>query len=425
VVHTDGMKPQELQRLDCRLEHFLEQLLGPMGRSERRHWARIYIEGLLLDGERKSIEPIANRIHGANVQSLRQFVGQSPWSVEEIQHKLTERMVDLLSEPEVWVLDETSFPKAGEHSVGVARQYCGALGKIANCQVAVSLHWSSMEFSCPMSWRLYLPPEWFADPQRAAEVKLPVEINYQSKTKLALDLIDQALSWEIPVMPVVADSFYGNDFGFRENLRQRQLPYVLAVEPTTVVWRQDPNLPLPPPQKTGRPRQFPPLESLPQPEDLLTLAQKLPLGAWQMVTWRKGSQAPQRSRFAKLKIWAAHGWRKKTHPDRVPEWLLIEWPSAEEKPTKYWLGQLGFKTPGLRRLVRIAHSRWRIELDYRELKDELGLDHYEGRQWMGWHHHVTLVSMAYAFLRAEQARLKKNFWCDLASGAPQTSSQID
>jgi SRSO17 transposase len=419
------MKRQELKGLDNRLEHFLEQLLEPLGRRERRHWARIYIEGLLLDGERKSIEPIANRIEGADVQALRQFVGQSPWAVEEIQHRLAERMVDLLSEPEVWILDETSFPKAGEHSVGVARQYCGVLGKIANCQVAVSLHWSSLEFSCPLSWRLYLPQEWLEDPQRAAEVKLPAEIRYQSKTELALELIDQAVSWEIPVMPVVADSFYGNDFGFRENLRQRQLPYVMAVEPTTVVWRQDPKVDLPPPKKTGRPRQFPPVESLPQPEDLLTIAQHLPRSAWQMVTWRKGSQAPQRSRFAKLKIWAAHGWRKQAHPERVPEWLLIEWPLGEEKPTKYWLGRLGSQTPGLRRLVRIAHSRWRIELDYRELKDELGLDHYEGRQWMGWHHHVTLVCMAYAFLRVEQARLKKNFWCDLAPSSPQTSSHFD
>jgi SRSO17 transposase len=167
------MKPQTLKGLEARLTHFLEDLLEPMGRRERQHWARVYVQGLLLDGERKSIEPMASRIAGADVQALRQFVGQSPWAVEEVQRRLAHKVVDLLSEAEVWIIDETSFPKAGQHSVGVARQYCGTLGKIANCQVAVSLHWSSTEASCPLVWRLYLPREWLEDPARAAEVKLP------------------------------------------------------------------------------------------------------------------------------------------------------------------------------------------------------------------------------------------------------------
>ena len=167
------MTPRELQALDQRLMTFLEDLLAPLGRSERRHWARVYIQGLLLDGERKSIEPMASRMEGADVQALRQFVGQSPWAVENVQRELARKVVDLLSDPEVWILDETSFPKAGEHSVGVARQYCGALGKVANCQVAVTLHWSSAEASCPLGWRLYLPRPWIEDRERAQEVKLP------------------------------------------------------------------------------------------------------------------------------------------------------------------------------------------------------------------------------------------------------------
>lgn len=419
------MKSQELKALDCRLSAFLEDLLAHMGRNERRHWARVYIQGLLLDGERKSIEPIANRISGADVQALRQFVGQSPWAVEEVQRQLAQKVVELLSEPEVWILDETSFPKAGEHSVGVARQYCGALGKIANCQVAVTLHWSSREASCPLGWRLYLPKEWVNDPERLAKVKAPAGIVYKSKSELALELIDQMSDWEMPRFPVVADSFYGNDFDFRQHLRSRQLSYVMAVEPTTVVWTSDPNVPFEQANKRGRRREYPPLSTLPSPEDLRTLAQELDVKAWRKVTWREGTKGGQHSRFAMVKVWAAHGWRRQEHPKRVAEWLLIEWPIDYEEPTKYWLARLEGSNPGMRRLVRIAHARWRIELDYRQLKEELGLDHFEGRHWLGWHHHVTLVSMAYAFLRSEQVRDKKNSWCDFASSTPETSSPAD
>src|SRR5215470_10242222 len=409
------MKLQTLKGLETRLTHFLEDLLEPMGRRERRHWARVYVQGLLLDGERKSIEPMASRMEGADVQALRQFVGQSPWAVDEVQRRLAHKVIDLLSEAEVWIIDETSFPKAGRHSVGVARQYCGTLGKIANCQVAVSLHWSSPAASCPLVWRLYLPKAWLEAPARAKEVKLPPDTVYRSKTELALAAVDQALAWDLPPRPVLADSAYGNDFSFRQALRERHLQYAVQVEPTTVVWTADPNLPVPTPKKNkvGRPRRYPPLEALAQPQSLEQIAQTLPVSAWRHVTWRQGSRGAQRSRFAMLKVWAAHGWRQQVHPARVMEWLLVEWPKDEAEPTKYWLAQLGTQPLGLRRLVRIAKARWRIEQDYRELKEELGLDHYEGRQWLGWHHHVCLVTIAYAFLRAEQARLKKNCWCDL------------
>jgi SRSO17 transposase len=416
------MTPRVLKALDRRLQRFLEDLTEPMGRSERRRWARVYLKGLLLDGERKSIEPMAARVGGADVQALRQFVGQSPWEVEEIERRLALKVVDLLSEPEVWIIDETAFPKAGGHSVGVARQYCGTLGKVANCQVAVSLHWSSAEASCPLLWRLYLPKEWLEDTERAAEVKLPPRTAYHSKTELALEVIDQALVWELPRLPVVADSFYGNDFDFRQALRERRLPYAVQVEPTTVVWTEDPNRPLPTPKQKGRPRQYPPLEALPQPQNLRALAERLPSSAWRTVAWRQGSRGMQRSRFALIPVWAAHGWRKQEHPLRVAEWLLVEWPKESTEPTKYWLAQLDSQPLGLRRLVRIAKARWRVELDYRELKEELGLDHYEGRQWLGWHHHVCLVNIAYAFLRSEQARLKKNFWCDLADDEEEIAS---
>jgi SRSO17 transposase len=419
------MTPRALLQLDQRLTAFLEDLTAPMGRSERRHWARVYLQGLLLDGERKSIEPLAERIPGADVQALRQFLGQSPWEVEEVQRRLALKVVETLSEPEVWIIDETSFPKAGEHSVGVARQYCGALGKIANCQVALSLHWSSGEASCPLSWRLYLPEEWLEDRERALEVKLPESVGYKSKTALALELVDQALTWKIPPLPVIADSAYGNSFEFREALRQRQLHYVVAVEPATVVWTEDPHVPVPPSKPTGRPRRYAPVSALPPARSLLEVAQALPRSAWQTVVWRAGTKGPMRSRFAKLPVWAAHGWKAQKHPERVREWLLIEWPVEAPAPTDYWLAWLGQQAVGLRRLVRLAKSRWRIEQDYRELKGELGLDHFEGRHWLGWHHHVTLVSMAFAFLRVEQARAKKNFWCDLAQDPATDASSAD
>jgi len=393
-----------------------------MGRSERHRWAKIYLQGLLMEGGRKSIEPLAGRIAGADVQSLRQFVGQSPWAVEQIQQRVAEKVVDMLTEPEVWMIDETSFPKAGAASVGVARQYCGTLGKIANCQVAVSLHWSTCEASCPLAWRLYLPQAWLASPAQRAAGKIPDDIGYRSKNQLALELVDQVLAWEVPHLPVVADSAYGNDFDFRAGLRERGLRYAVAVEPNLKVWTSDPaQVPLAASKPTGRPRQYPALKDLPAAKTLTEVAQALPKQAWRQITWRQGTKGPMRSRFAQVKVWAAHGWKRQEHPRRVMEWLLIEWPENAIAPSDYWLAQLGEQTLGLRRLVKIARARWRVEMDYRELKEELGLDHYEGRHWLGWNHHVTLVSMAFAFLRTEQARAKKNAWCEVLDAAADAS----
>jgi SRSO17 transposase len=417
------MTPKEVAALDGRLDRFLADLTTSLGRSERHHWAKVYLQGLLMEGGRKSIEPLAGRIAGADVQSLRQFVGQSPWAVEQIQQKLAEKVVDLLAEPEVWMIDETSFPKAGDASVGVARQYCGALGKIANGQVAVSLHWSTCEASCPLGWRLYLPQSWLETSARRAEGKIPDEIVYRSKNQLALDLVDQVLKWDVPRLPVVADSAYGNDHDFRAGLRARGLQYAVAVEPTTKVWTSDPaQTPVAASKPTGRPRQYPALKDLPEVKSLAEVAKDLPNQAWHDIVWRQGTKGPMRSRFAQVKVWAAHGWKRQEHPQRVMEWLLIEWPEEAAAPTDYWLAQLGGQSLGLRRLVKIARARWRVEMDYRELKEELGLDHYEGRHWLGWHHHVTLVSMAFAFLRSEQTRAKKNFWCDVDYAAPDSSA---
>jgi SRSO17 transposase len=419
------MTLKEIKPLENRLNVFLEKLLEPMGRSERRHWAQLYVKGLLLDGERKSVEPMSVRL-GVDVQSMSQFVGQSPWAVHEVQRRLASQVIEDLRDAEVWMIDETSFPKAGKESVGVARQYCGALGKIANCQVAVSLHWSTNEQSCPVYWRLYLPEEWTKDPTRRQAAKVPEDIEYRTKNELALDLLDEALAADGPKLPVVADSAYGNDFSWREALRARGLPYAVSVEPTSKVWTEDPNqIPLPAQKATGRPRQYTPLTDLPPAQDLLTVAQSLPKTAWKKLTWRQGTKEPQRSRFARVQVWASHGWKRQEHPPRVAEWLIVEWPEDSKEPTDYWMAQLQAPNPSLLSLVSTARSRWRVELDYRELKEELGLDHYEGRNWLGWHHHVTLVSMAFAFLRTEQNRSKKNGWALIAENPQNTPNPLD
>jgi SRSO17 transposase len=409
------MDTRQLHAAEQRLTSFLAELVPHMGRAERQHWAGMYLRGLLLDGERKSIEPMAARLPGADVQALGQFVNQSPWPWEPVQAALTGVVVDALLPEAVYLLDATSFPKQGTHSVGVARQYCGALGKIANCQVAVSVHLGTETTSVPLTWALYLPESWTADPARRAEVGIPPTVQHRSKPELALACLDRLAAWGLQRRPVLADSEFGTSWDVRDGLHRRGYPYCVQGEATTVAW---PMLPVPPaPLPTpgrGRPRSRPRRADLPPPQPLATLAQALPATAWRTVTWRAGSKGPLTSRFARFPVWCAHAWQRGGSFAPREETCLVEWPVTEPRPTKVWLADLRGDSLGLRRLVRLAKGRWRIEQDYRELKDELGLDHFEGRSWTGWHHHVTLVSMAYAFLVLERARAKKNLTADVA-----------
>lgn len=403
------MQTRALSASERRLERFLEDFVPLLGRAERRHWGSLYLRGLLLDGERKSIEPMAARLPGADVQALRQFVNQSPWAWAPMQEALAVQMMDRLLPEAVYLLDETSFPKQGMHSVGVARQYCGALGKIANCQVAVSVHLGTDTGCVPLTWRLYLPEAWAGDPERRTEAGIPDDVTYRSQATLALDALDQVLGWGLGRRVVLADSAYGNSFDFRAALAERQLPYCVQVEASTKAWTAAPAPAGPPPyQGRGRPRRRLPRAELPSPHDLAAIATGLPTSAWRQVAWRAGSKGPLRSRFARVSVWLAHRWTTtRTLPTDSVE-LVIEWPRDAGAPTKYWLADLRGERAGLRRLVRLAKGRWRIELDYRELKEEVGLDHFEGRSWTGWHHHVTLASLAYAFLLLETQRGKKN-----------------
>lgn len=400
------MRATDLDRLEKRLEGFLSKLTAGLGRSERQRWAGVYVRGLLLDGERKSVEPMAARL-GRSDQALQQFVSQSPWSADVLLEALAKATATL--PPAYWVIDETSFPKAGNHSAGVQRQYCGALGKKANCQIAASLHRADEEngASQPLGWRLYLPENWTQDPVRRQRAGIPPEILQQSKPDLAPGLIDQALGWKLPAGVVLADEAYGGSFEWRAALRERDLFYCVRVPWTTTAWQEPPRFGAPAAVRRGFRARRGPLLS-PDPKTLLAMAQGLPASVWKRVTWRHGSKGPQRSRFTSMPLWAAHGWKQGPQPERVEEVALIEWPVDEPAPTRYWLAWLPNRRVALARLVATAKARWRIEQDYRELKEELGLDHFEGRSWQGFHHHAALVTAAFVFLRQEQARLHRH-----------------
>ena len=403
------MTPAQLLAAERRLTRFLDPLVPLLGRVERQTQAGFYLRGLLLDGERKSIEPMVARLPGAEVQALRQFVNQSPWDWAPLQEALTGLLLDRLLPEAVLIVDETSFPKQGAHSVGVARQYCGALGKTANCQVAVSVHLGTDRACLPLTWGLYLPEPWTADPARRVAAGVPEAITYRTKGELALEALDRVLAWGVGRRTVLADAGYGTSDAFRQALHERGLPYCVQVAPTLKAWTTAPTPPGPPPsQGHGRPRSRPPRAELPEPRTLDAIATALPASAWRTVTWRPGTKGALRSRFARTPFWSAHRWTGRRPLPTAPVDLLIEWPRGAAAPTKYWLADLPGETLGLRRFVRLAKGRWRIEQDYRELKDELGLDHFEGRSWRGWHHHVTLTSMAYAFLVLETLRGKKN-----------------
>ncbi len=420
------MQPAQLRAAEQRLAQFLGELTPLLGRSERQTHAGEYVRGLLLDGERKSIAPLTERVPGADVQALRQFVNQSPWDWAPLQAALTGLMLDRLLPEAVLIIDETSFPKKGDHSVGVARQYCGALGKTANCQVAVSVHLGTDTACLPLTWGLYLPQSWIDDPARRTAARVPETSTYATKNQLALDALDRVRTWGVGARVVLADAGYGTSHDFRAALTARGLPYCVQVAPSVKGWTVAPGPTTPPPYAgRGRPRHRPPDEALSPSADLTALAQALPSTAWRTITWRAGTKGPLRSRFAQTAFWPAHGVRNGGPLPAAPVQLLLEWPSDEAAPIKYWLAELPGETLGLRRAVRLAKGRWRIEQDYRELKDELGLDHFEGRSWPGWHHHVTLASMAYAFLVLETLRGKKNSGPDAPRRAARPPSAAD
>ena len=395
-----------------RFSAYLDGLAQAAGHADRVDPLKFYCKGLLLPGDRKSVEPMAALPAPDNVrsmhQSLHHFVADAPWSDEDMLAEVRRSVLPAMEEhgPAVaWIVDDTGFPKKGKHSVGVARQYCGQLGKQDNCQVAVSLSVATWSSSLPVAYRLYLPEQWANDSERRGKAGVPEEIPFRTKPQISLDQIRQAVEADIPRGVVLADAGYGADTQFRTALTELDLQYVVGVKYNRTVWESG-TQPLPPVKKEtkdrGRPAKRLRRDKEHQPVTLKDVAVGLPPSAWKNIGWREGTAKKLKSRFAAVRVRAAHRDYLQTEA-RAEEWLLMEWPREEAEPIKYWVSTL---PPGtkLKDLVKIAKQRWIIERDYEELKQELGLGHYEGRNWRGFHHHASLCIAAYGFLISERNR---------------------
>ena len=407
------MTESEIAKCRTRLEQFLADPLEPLGRRERRHWGSVYVRGLMLDGERKSIEPMAARLPEGNVQAMQQLIGQSPWLWAPVWQRLAQRMTAELRPDPVWVIDDTGFPKQGHHSVGVARQYSGTLGKTANCQVAVSLHQTAGEESTILDWRLYLPESWTQDPERRAAAGIPAEVKFQTKWELALELIDEAQKWGLRCGVVLADAGYGEVTEYRQGLETRQLPYAVGIPSTLGVWTKPPRIHKLKARGQGRPPSA--YHYGPQrPGTVREVAQKA--RGWKQVRWREGSKGWLESRFYACRVqpcaWIPRG------PTPAQGGLAAGGMAARREGTHETLSL----RPAGALLVAAAGAHRQSPLE-----DRTGLSATQGGTGAGslrrpqlgrWHHHVTLVMLAHAFLTLERLRSKKNFWVDPATDAP-------
>ena len=410
---------------EARLAAYLDAVVGGLGHARRAASARAYCTGLLLPGERKSIEPMAARLDPAHVQakhqSLHHVVAQAEWDDAALLAAVRAQVLPALERPgpvRYWIVDDSGFPKQGTHSVGVARQYCGQLGggsqgsvhaserkaaggKQDNCQVAVSLSVANDYASLPIAYQLFLPEVWADDPARRTKAGVPAAIRFESKTVIALGQLRQALAAGVPVGILLGDAAYGDETDFRVGVADLGLRYVLGVRSGTSVWAPGTG-PLPPAPWSGRGRRPTRLrrDAANQPVTLKALALSLPAQDWHSVTWREGTNGKLSSRFAAVRVRPAHRDTQRSEP-WPEEWLLIEWPEGDAEPAKYWFSNLPRRS-SLKRLVRVAKARWWIERDYQELKQELGLGDFEGRNWRGFHHHASLCIAAYGFLIAER-----------------------
>lgn len=399
--------------LEQRFERYCDGIVGTLSHADREQPARWYIKGLMLPGERKSVEPMAARVQPQQVrsahQSMHHLVADAPWSDEAMLSAVAHRVLPGLigkSAAVHWIVDDTGFAKKGTHSVGVARQYCGQTGKQDNCRVAVSLSIATQRGSVPVGYQLYLPHEWAEDQARRREVGVPDGIVFKTKPALAMQQIEAALITGYPRGVVLADAAYGDETAWREQLTGHGLSYAVGVRPGTTVW-WGAHQPLPaealPPRRRDWPRRRLVRDDTHQPIALADVARALPKQAWRTLTWREGTSGPLSSRFARTRVRAAHRDRP-----RDEEWLIIEWADGADEPAHYWLSNLPGAI-GWQAMLDTVMGRWRIERDYEELKQELGLGHYEGRNWRGFHHHASLCIAAYGFLMLERlASSKKN-----------------
>ena len=395
-----------------RLDAYLDRLCAAVGHADRSAPLRAYVTGLLLPGDRKSVEPMAAvvdpRHASARHQSMHHFVARAPWNGEDVIAVARDAALSALERHAPvagWIIDDTSFPKKGEHSVGVARQYSGILGKTDNCQVAVTLSLANATMSVPCAVRLYLPHSWADDLPRRRTAGVPDDVVFAEKWRIALAQIERSLADGLPRAPILADAGYGDATAFREGITALGLSYAVGVQGQITVWPPGKG-PLPP-KKKGAGRGRPPTrlrrDASHRPVAIDAFAQSLPPAQWQTVAWREGTKGAMKSRFARARVRIAHRdeQRKEPFPE---EWLLMEWPVGAPAPTKFWLASAP-ENVELEELAGLVKLRWRIERDYEEMKGELGLDHYEGRSWPGFHHHTALCVAAYAFLATERARL--------------------
>ncbi len=384
-----------------RLAGFVGEVAERLPLRRQRENALLYVRGLIEHGGRKSLQPTLFRLEEspARYESMQQFLADSPWDPELLVRACAERVAAELGVT-AWVVDDTGIVKDGKHSPGVKRQYSGTLGKIGNCQVTVSVHAVGEQGTLPLGWSLYLPEEWCDDRERRRRAKIPEQVCFQTKPALAADLCEQAAGWEVAAAPILADCAYGDDTGFRTKLHAQELEYLLAVSAQISVYGPETTFAVPERNGTvGRRRSVARPDR--KPESVRALAVRLPKRAWKTLACRTTPSGEEvSSRFAFVRVVATHPVRNNNLPPRE-EWLIIEWPEREDAPTDYWLSNLPADTPP-ERLARLARLRWTIELDYRQLKGELGLDHYEGRSYLGFHHHTALVTCAHAFLTLER-----------------------
>jgi SRSO17 transposase len=389
---------------EARFAGFVEGLSSVIGHADRTGPLRDYCTGLMLPGERKSVEPMAARTAPARTaaqhQSLLHFVGVATWSDEKVLAKVREMVLPAMTKNgpiEAWIIDDTSFPKQGKHSVGVHHQYCGQLGKQANCQVTVSLSIANHAASLPVAYRLYLPEAWSKDRARRKKTGVPKDVKFKTKPEIALEQIRWACEAGLPRGVALMDTAYGNDSRLRAGMTELGVTYAVGIQPNTLMWRSGTG-----PRRKGKPLNNTGRRDEPDLVSAKEVMLGLPKRAWRTVRWREGSTDWLSSRFARVRVRVGHN---KLVPEKLlPEWLLIEWPEGEAEPTKYWLSTLPSNI-SFRQLVDLAKMRWRVERDYQDLKQEVGLDHYEGRGWRGFHHHATLCIAAYGFLIAEQAMI--------------------
>lgn len=390
-------------------ERYIDQLCQVLGHQDRHAGFADYSRGLMLPIERKSVEPLAAHTDPLHVssqhQSLHHLVAMSEWSDTAVLERVRDWVMARLGQKSkfYWIIDDTGFPKKGKHSVGVARQYCGQLGKQDNCQVAVSLSLATEHGSIPIDWRLYLPKEWAKDQRRRKKAGVPQEVKFLTKPEIALEQIRAAKAAGVAVGIVLADAAYGNDTSWRDELSGMELEYCVGVQSSTTAWAAGTGpMPPKPRHRIGRPPTRLQRGPHASPVSVKALAQSLKARRWRTVQWREGTNAILSSRFAAVRVRAAHRDERRSTL-REEQWLLIEGPAGQPEPTKYWLATLPADTT-LVDLVKTAKMRWRIERDYQELKQEFGLNHYEGRGWRGFHHHATLCIAAYGFLLADQLK---------------------